>query len=75
MEQSFVVTVDDRAVDRIAEVAAALRACGMRVERVLPLTGIITGQCQAGLASRLQGVAGVHSVEPDEPVGIPPGED
>src|SRR5262245_23388374 len=67
-----VVTVTDEAVKNIEAVADKLAAEGMKVEQVLPVTGVITGSCPAGKKGALRSVKGVHSVEDDVQVQLPP---
>lgn len=72
--KAIVVTVTDAALNTIDAVAQKLAAAGMKVEQVLPVTGVITGSCPAGKMGALKTIKGVHSVEGDVPVqGPPPG--
>jgi len=58
-----VVTVTDQSLGDIQEVAKTLAASGLTVDRVLPVTGVVSGTCaHAGLAA-LRRVPGVESVE------------
>ncbi|RRD03337.1 peptidase S8 [Arachnia propionica] len=61
---SWVVTLDDSHADRVEEVAAQLRAAGMRITRTLPRLGMIHG-CTEGPCSveELTGIDGVASVD------------
>jgi len=66
------VTVDDGHLPAINEVAAALRAQGMRVEQVLDGLGIITGSAPDDSRSALTGVEGVASVDEELTHQLPP---
>jgi hypothetical protein len=61
--QPIVVTVTDEALENIERVAEALSAKGMKVHRVMPHTGVITGSYASSNRSALKKVAGVMSVE------------
>ncbi|MBN9521323.1 hypothetical protein J0H58_22850 [bacterium] len=67
-----VVTVTDAALNDIHAVADRLAAAGLAVDRVLPVTGVITGTCPAGKKAALGAVDGVHAVEDDAQVQLPP---
>jgi hypothetical protein len=62
-----IVTVTDEALGDIQKVAAELGAAGMKVNQVLPVTGVISGSCAPRKKSALQKIGGVLSVE-DEAV-------
>lgn len=61
-EKSVIVTVADSALANIHELANELADKGMKVKRVLPITGVISGSYSSSL-SRLQGMHGVKAVE------------
>lgn len=69
--KSIVVTVTDEKLKDIQSVADTLAEKGMKVEQVLAVTGVITGQCAPTKARALKAVEGVLSVEDDLPVEIP----
>jgi hypothetical protein len=69
-----IVTVADDALASIHELAAELAAKGMKVERVLPVTGVISGSYAADLAG-LGRVKGVESVEEELRAHLPPAGD
>ena len=69
--RSIVVTVADTALDRIHEVAGQLSQNGMDVHRVLPQSGVISGQAMD--LSALRNISGVLSVEEENIVRLPPG--
>lgn len=68
----IIVTVADDALKNINELAAKLTAKGMKVDRVLPITGIISGSCASGKMGELENVAGVTSVEEEASAELPP---
>jgi hypothetical protein len=70
--KQFVVTVADEALGNIDSVAKKLAAKGMKVSRVLPVTGVITGAYSPDKASDLVKVAGVMSVEEEVAAQLPP---
>jgi hypothetical protein len=70
--KSIVVTVKDAALSDIQAVAEQLAAKGMKVRRVLPVTGVISGSVPVGKERALKAVQGVHSVEDEVQVQLPP---
>lgn len=70
--KSVVVTVADDALDSIQDVARRLTAKGLKVERVLPVTGVISGSCASNCVSSLRRVEGVLSVEDEAVADLPP---
>lgn len=71
-----VMVADDRLKD-IHKLAEDLSAKGMMVERVLPMTGMITGIVNAETMPQLRNVKGVLSVEEEltaRPSDAPPNE-
>lgn len=69
---SVIVTVTDDALKDIQSVAKKLSAKGMKVDQVLPVTGVISGSCPLGKQDALRGVDGVHSIEEDMSVQLAP---
>lgn len=67
--RAIVVTLHRAALPDIRQVAEQLAARGMEVERVLPLTGVITGSCSEAGRPALASVPGVAAVASD--VGMP----
>lgn len=63
--ERIVVTVDDQNLPVIESVVAGLQSAGMNVDRVLPVTGIITGEVAASKLEQLRSVPGVAGVEVD----------
>jgi len=70
--KTVIVTVTDAALKDIQSVAKKLAAKGLKVEQVLPVTGVITGSCPEGKKSALNSVEGVDSVEDEVQVQLPP---
>jgi len=69
--KSIIVTVTDDALDKIQTVARQLGSKGMKVNKVHPITGVISGSIDAGKMGKLSSVKGVHSVEHDAAVQLP----
>ncbi len=63
--EQIVVTVDDENLAIIQSVVTGLESAGMQVDRVLPVTGIITGAVSQSKLEGLRKVAGVAHVEVD----------
>jgi hypothetical protein len=61
--KSVIVTVADAALGEIQSLANLLKEHGMRVSRVMPVTGVISGSVAASKLGKLRGVPGVSSVE------------
>jgi hypothetical protein len=68
----IIVTVTDAELKNIEAVASKLAAKGMKVDRVLPVTGVISGSCHPEKEAALKEVKGVHSVEAEAQVQLPP---
>ena len=64
--QRIVVTIDDQHLPEIQAIASSLQVAGMRVDNVLSVTGIITGEVSQTKINELRVVSGVANVEPDE---------
>ncbi|GAB3182875.1 hypothetical protein GCM10027060_16600 [Nesterenkonia halophila] len=71
---AWIVTVDERRTDSLDAVAAALEACGLCVDRVLPAAGMIHGRADRARREALAAVDGVASVDPVRDVSIAPPE-
>jgi len=63
--EAIVVTVDDENLPIIQSVVTGLESAGMKVDRVLPVTGIITGAVSQSKLEGLRKVSGVAHVEVD----------
>jgi hypothetical protein len=61
--KSVIVTVSDDALGEIHNLASRLKDHGMTVERVMPVTGVISGSVAASKLGTLREVPGVSSVE------------
>lgn len=72
--KSIIVTVSDDALPNIRQLADDLGAKGLKVERVLPVTGVITGSCAASKIPALGEVEGVLSVEEEVTARLPPSD-
>ena len=66
--ERIVVTVDDQNLPVIQSVVTALEAAGMKVEQVLPVIGIISGEVAQSKLEGLKSVPGVANVEIEEEV-------
>ena len=71
-KKPIIVTVTDDALKNIDELAAKLTARGMKVDRVLPITGVISGSCASSKMGELENVDGVMSVEEEASAELPP---
>lgn len=63
--ERIIVTVDDQNLSVIQSVVTALESAGMKVNGVLPVTGIITGEVSTEKLEGLKSVTGVANVESD----------
>lgn len=63
--EQIVVTVDDQNLPIIQSVVTGLESAGMKVDQVLPVTGIITGAVSQSKLEGLRKVPGVAHVEVD----------
>lgn len=70
--KSIVVTVSDEALSNIYQLADRLAAEGMKIDRVMPVTGVITGSSPANKVSSLKKVTGVASLEEELAASLPP---
>lgn len=70
--KSIIITVSDDALPNIRQLADELGAKGLKVDRVLPVTGVITGSCAASKVSALETVEGVQSVAEEATARLPP---
>ena len=59
---NFIITIKDSARSRMEEIAVQLQKMGIHVERVLKITGIITGSGTSDV-DRLEKIEGVKKVE------------
>lgn len=63
--EQIVVTVDDQNLPIIQSVVTGLESAGMKVDRVLPVTGIIAGAVSQSKLEELRKVPGVANIEVD----------
>ena len=63
--EQIVVTVDDQNLPIIQSVVTGLESAGMKVDQVLPVTGIITGTVSQSKLEGLRKVPGVANIEVD----------
>ena len=68
------MTVSDEAVKNINELADKLTKKGMKVDRVMPITGVIAGSAPPKKLPSLKKVAGVTSVEQEVSAELPPAD-
>ncbi|MEX2300273.1 MAG: hypothetical protein WD733_05020 [Bryobacterales bacterium] len=67
-----IVTVSDEGLDHIPELAAELGVKGLKVDRVMPVTGVIAGSISPIKMASLGRTKGVLSVEEEHSAGLPP---
>ena len=70
--KSFLVTVTEEALPEIQQLAERLSDRGMKVSRVRPLTGVISGSFDAAKLDELKKVQGVMDVEEELVAELPP---
>lgn len=63
--ERIIVTVDDQNLSVIQSVVTGLESAGMKVDEVLPVIGIVTGEVSQSKLEGLRSVPGVASVEID----------
>ncbi|WP_035770843.1 hypothetical protein [Arthrobacter sp. Br18] len=68
------VTVKETHRSTINDVAEQLRSCGMDVDRVMSVLGMITGSAPQASRSALEAVDGVAAVDEELPFRLPPPE-
>jgi hypothetical protein len=61
--KSLIVTVADEALNSIERIADELRNHGMRVSRVLPITGTIQGMADQSSVAKLKRLEGVTRID------------
>lgn len=71
-DKPIIVTVTDEMLENIDQVAEQLSSGGMKVDNVLPMTGVISGTCADSDISTLEQVEGVMSVEEEATATLPP---
>ncbi len=73
-ENKVIVTITDEALSTIDEVAKKLRAKGLNIEQIHPITGIIIGSFIEDKTSALKDVDGVLNVEKELTIQLPPSD-
>jgi hypothetical protein len=73
-KQNVLITVDEKHVDRIEEVADELRRAGLNVKEILGSIGVITGRAEPSIRAELAGITGVTNIEDELTVQLPPPE-
>lgn len=68
----IIVVVADDMLKNINQVADRLAAEGMKVDQVMPVTGVISGSYTSANISALEKVEGVMSVEAEAIAHLPP---
>lgn len=72
MKKSVIITVSDEALTEIDQLADKLKKKGLKVERVLPITGVIAGAVAPDKVASIRKVQGVLSVEDELYSELPP---
>jgi|GEM_PF-2985809 len=72
--KSVIITVTDNKLKDIQKVADQLADTGLKVNRVLPITGVISGSCAPNKVSDLEKINGVLSVEEETVADLPPAD-
>ena len=70
-KHSVVVTVDDTGMSDFDGVANLLKAKGLTIDRMMPVTGVITGSVVKTKMAHLGKVRGVSAVEEELGVQLP----
>lgn len=71
-QRSVMVCIDDEHLSQIQQISQELQKVGMSVDRVLTITGVITGSVRSSDFSKLNEVVGVQSVELQQSYQLPP---
>ncbi|RYY15722.1 MAG: hypothetical protein EOO04_28180 [Chitinophagaceae bacterium] len=70
-----IITVNDEALPNINKLADKLGKKGLKVDQVMPMTGVIVGSCVEGKIQDLKDEDGVLSVEKEINIELPPSDD
>lgn len=73
-QTQIVVTLSDEGVQDIDRVAKDLTAKGMTIDRVLRLTGTITGSSASAAVASLKEVKGVSGASTERSAELPPSD-
>jgi hypothetical protein len=68
------IVVAENYTDRMSEVVDRLRTAGLKVERVLGTTGMVTGSIESAKVESLSSIEGVQTVERAREFQLPPPE-
>lgn len=69
---SMTVTLDDDHLAQAQQMSDAFEGMGLRVERVMPEIGVITGSGEEALLDRLRALDGVAEARPERGARLPP---
>ncbi|WP_300343882.1 hypothetical protein [Nesterenkonia sp.] len=72
MGQEWIITLADEHLDRMDEVVAQLRECGMEIGQVLRSLGQVTASGDEACARRAADVSGVSSVDASRQIRLSP---
>jgi hypothetical protein len=72
MSERVTVTIDDKHLGRLDDIADRLQGAGMQVEQVLQPIGIITGSVSPTQRHSLEDVPGVAAVEGESSFQLAP---
>lgn len=73
-QNKVVVTITDEAMPNINKLADKLGKKGLKVNQVMPMTGVIVGSCAEEKMPDLKDVDGVMSVEKEMTIELPPSD-
>ena len=71
---NLLICVDERHLEQIPQVVEALEASGLKIERVMEQTGIITGSIDSTQVEGISQVEGVAAVEVEQQFQLKPPE-
>lgn len=71
-DKNLLIQVEKGRRSEIDRVAEELARCGLKVQRKLPVTGVISGTAAAECVGALRGVKGVSTVREEETISLPP---
>ena len=70
--EGVIITVDEKYLDQIRQVAEQLREAGLKEEKIHDTIGIITGRIEPSKRRSLENVTGVVAIEDEQIIQIPP---
>ena len=71
---NLLICVDDRNKEQIPKVVEALQASGLKIERVMEQTGVVTGSIDSTQVEGIARVEGVVAVEVEQEFQLKPPE-